>query len=216
MASCSPARPASWGWRSSRATSSAPTATSTRSCARRTRTRGRGAPSRHDRARCSGDEDAYAGRVTRRPRRHRAARALGLRPSGLASSWRRSVTDIVHCAASVSFSLPLEESRRDQRRGHPPDARVRPSSAASAAACGTSPTSPPRTWPGPTRASSREDDLDVGQDFRNAYERSKFEAEQLVRAHARPPADPGLPARASSSASSRAAGRRRSTSSTRR
>jgi long-chain acyl-CoA synthetase len=27
----------------------------------------------------------------------------------------------------------------------------------------------------------REDQLDVGQDFRNAYERSKFEAEQLVR-----------------------------------
>jgi long-chain acyl-CoA synthetase len=30
----------------------------------------------------------------------------------------------------------------------------------------------------------REDQLDVGQDFRNAYERSKFEAETLVRGHA--------------------------------
>jgi long-chain acyl-CoA synthetase len=29
-----------------------------------------------------------------------------------------------------------------------------------------------------------EDDLDVGQDFHNSYERSKFEAEQLVRRHA--------------------------------
>jgi nucleoside-diphosphate-sugar epimerase len=36
---------------------------------------------------------------------------------------------------------------------------------------------------GGRRGAYGEDDLDVGQGFRNAYERSKFESEQLVRAH---------------------------------
>ena len=48
------------------------------------------------------------------------------------------------------------------------------------------PRSRPRTSPAPTRAASAECDLDVGQGFHNTYEQSKFEAEQLVRAHAEP------------------------------
>jgi thioester reductase-like protein len=90
------------------------------------------------------------------------------------------VTTIVHSAASVSFSMGLEESREinvagtrrmlelarlAQERGglrcygHISTAYVAGTHAGRFAEC----------------------DLDVGQGFHNAYEQSKFEAEQLVR-----------------------------------
>ena len=47
----------------------------------------------------------------RRGRRHRAARASAC-PTRRAERLRGEVTTVVHCAASVSFDLPLEESRR--------------------------------------------------------------------------------------------------------
>ena len=47
---------------------------------------------------------------------------------------------------------------------------------------------------GTHRGEFSEEQLDVGQGFRNPYEQSKFEAEQLVHAHDRPAADPDLPA----------------------
>jgi thioester reductase-like protein len=93
------------------------------------------------------------------------------------------VARIIHCAASVSFTLGLEESRAINvegtrrmielgqlcaRRGEL-DAFVHVSTAYVAG-----------THPG----RFGEDELDVGQDFRNPYERSKFEAEQLVRGRA--------------------------------
>jgi long-chain acyl-CoA synthetase len=87
---------------------------------------------------------------------------------------------IVHCAASVSFTLGLEESRQinvagtrrmldlgelcAQRGGL--DSFVHVSTAYVAG-----------SHPG----HFGEHELDVGQEFRNAYERSKFEAEALVR-----------------------------------
>lgn len=92
------------------------------------------------------------------------------------------VGDIIHCAASVSFSLPLKESRainvagtrrllefgeRCQERG----GLRRFSYVSTAYVAGTH------------AGEFREDQLEVGQDFRNAYERSKFEAEQLVRSY---------------------------------
>jgi thioester reductase-like protein len=91
------------------------------------------------------------------------------------------VTTIVHCAASVSFTLPIEEAREInvagtrrmldfaqlaqergglQRYGHISTAYVAGTHAGGFAEC----------------------DLDLGQTFHNSYERSKFEAEQLVRA----------------------------------
>jgi len=90
------------------------------------------------------------------------------------------VTDVVHAAASVSFSLPLPQSRSinvegtrrildfahlSQRRG----GLRRMAYVSTAYVAGT--------HPGPFT----EDDLEVGQTFRNPYERSKFEAERLVR-----------------------------------
>jgi long-chain acyl-CoA synthetase len=96
------------------------------------------------------------------------------------------VTTIIHGAASIAFTLPLEEARainvQGTRRmlelaelaqarggldcyGHISTAYVAGTHAGRFAEC----------------------DLDVGQDFHNSYEQTKYEAEQLVRAR------PGLP-----------------------
>jgi thioester reductase-like protein len=129
----------------------------------------------------TGDPDAYRGRWTAVPGDAEAPR-LGIEPT-----WRRElaseVDDVVHSAASVSFSLPLEKSRRinvagtrrmlefaelcRERGGLRKFAYV-----STAYVAGDHP------------GRFGEDELDVGQGFRNPYERSKFEAEQLVREHA--------------------------------
>jgi thioester reductase-like protein len=111
---------------------------------------------------------------------------LGLDPAARERLARR-VTDVIHAAASVSFSLPLKESRRINvdgtrrmlelaelcsRRG----GLRRFSYVSTAYVAGDHP------------GEFREDQLSVGQEFRNAYERSKFDAEKLVRSYARRPA----------------------------
>ncbi len=91
------------------------------------------------------------------------------------------VSTIVHCAASVSFELPLEEIRGINVRGtermlefaklaqqHGGIERYAQVSTAYVAGTHT--------------GHFNEDDLDVGQGFRNTYEQSKFESEQLVHA----------------------------------
>jgi long-chain acyl-CoA synthetase len=98
------------------------------------------------------------------------------------------VEEIVHAAASVSFTLGLAESRAINVEG---TRRVLELGAA-AARCGgglrcLSYVSTAYVA-GTHRGAFAEDDLDVGQGFRNGYERSKFEAEELVRSHM-----PGLP-----------------------
>jgi thioester reductase-like protein len=90
---------------------------------------------------------------------------------------RSSVTTVVHCAASVSFDLPLEEARSvnvDGTRRVLEFARSctgleRFSYVSTAYVAGE---------PG---GLFREDQLAVGQRFRNPYERSKFEAEVMLR-----------------------------------
>jgi long-chain acyl-CoA synthetase len=107
---------------------------------------------------------------------------LGLAPASrdrIAST----VTEIVHCAATVSFTAGLSESRKINVDGTR-------NVLALAALCSQrgelrhfshiSTAYVAGTHPG----QFTEHDLDVGQRFRNPYERSKFEAEQLVRAHA--------------------------------
>jgi long-chain acyl-CoA synthetase len=94
-----------------------------------------------------------------------------------------NIADVIHCAATVSFSLPLERSREInvegtrrmlefgglcQELGHLEHFAY----VSTAYVAGTH------------EGEFTEDDLDVGQDFHNSYERSKFEAEQLVRRHA--------------------------------
>ena len=90
------------------------------------------------------------------------------------------VTTVVHCAASVSFDLSLEESRRvnvDGTRNVVAFAqrcrRLERLTYVSTAYVAGEP-----------RGLFREDQLDVGQRFRNPYERSKFEAERMIRSEA--------------------------------
>jgi nucleoside-diphosphate-sugar epimerase len=93
------------------------------------------------------------------------------------------VTAIVHSAASVSFSLPLDEAREINLEGtrnmlefaalameHGGIERYGHVSTAYVA--------------GTHAGRFTERDLDLGQQFHNTYERTKFEAEQLVQAQA--------------------------------
>jgi thioester reductase-like protein len=99
------------------------------------------------------------------------------------SRWERlagRVTTIVHGAASVSFSLPLDQARAINvegtrrmldlaERGRELGVLEHYAHISTAYVAGT--------HAGPYY----ERDLDVGQRFNNSYERTKFEAEQLVR-----------------------------------
>ena len=134
---------------------------------------------RHAMGTAFGDPDAHAGRVTavaadiERP-------DLGLEPRRLDALAER-IDRILHAAASVSFDLGLAESRginvsgtqhmldfadRAHRRG----GLARFTYVSTAYVAGTH------------RGEFSERDYDVGQGFRNAYERSKWESEGNVRA----------------------------------
>lgn len=91
------------------------------------------------------------------------------------------VTDIVHSAASVSFTLPLDRSRQINVEG---TRRMIELAERCQARGGLEHFSYVSTAyvAGTHKGSFGEDQLDVGQRFRNPYEQSKFEAEQLVRA----------------------------------
>jgi thioester reductase-like protein len=108
---------------------------------------------------------------------------LGLEPR-TADALAERVSTVIHCAASVSFSLGLEESRGVNVAG---TARM----ADLAERCATRGDGLDRFSyvstayvAGAHRGVFDEDSLDLGQDFRNPYERSKFEAEQLLRERA--------------------------------
>jgi thioester reductase-like protein len=139
------------------------------------------------------DDDEAAARLPEHGRLSAVAADLERPGLGLdaerAEELAERVTSVVHCAASVSFSLALEESRRVNVKGtgrvvdlaercaERGDGLERFSYVSTAYVAGAH------------RGEFSEEDLDVGQSFRNPYERSKFEAEQLVRRRAA-----GLPA----------------------
>jgi thioester reductase-like protein len=127
-----------------------------------------------------GAPDAYRNRLT-------AVRADIEEPGLGLDRWTRDalterVTDIVHSAASVSFALPLDRSRHINVAGTEEILRL--------ADCCRRRGGLERLGyistayvAGDCAGEFAEDQLDVGQRFRNAYEQSKFEAERLVRAH---------------------------------
>jgi thioester reductase-like protein len=105
---------------------------------------------------------------------------LGLDPA-VAQDVAGAVDEVVHGAAAVSFDLSLEQARAINVRGtremlelaglcHRHGGLRRFTYISTAYVAGLH------------KGRFGEDDLDVGQRFRNAYERSKFESEQLVRA----------------------------------
>lgn len=102
--------------------------------------------------------------------------------------WRlaRRVSSIVHCAASVSFTLPIAQARAinvQGTRGMLDFAELASANGELERYAHISTAYVAGTHTG--RFAER--DFDVGQQFNNSYEQSKFEAEQLVRAR------PGLP-----------------------
>jgi long-chain acyl-CoA synthetase len=144
---------------------------------------------RHVHALVRAEDDAAA--AARLPRHDRlSAVAADIERPGLGLDDRRTdalaerVSTVVHCAASVSFSMGLDESRavnvdgtrrmadlaaRCADRG---DGLERLSYVSTAYVAGTH------------AGCFAEDRLDVGQSFRNPYEQSKFEAERLLRERA--------------------------------
>src|SRR5919197_4574671 len=128
-----------------------------------------------------GDTEAYV---------HRAVALRGdlCRPGlGLTTVRREelaeAVADVVHCAASISFDLPLREAREINVEGTRQLLEL-----AALAQCrgGLRSFSHVSTAyvAGDWRGIFGEDDFASGQRFRNTYEQSKYEAELLVRQHA--------------------------------
>jgi long-chain acyl-CoA synthetase len=128
-----------------------------------------------------GDEaEAY------RPRVHAVAADMTAPGLGLTEAERievaERVTKIVHSAASVAFTLPLEEARAINREGTRRMLELADlvtehgglecyAHVSTAFVAGNHP------------GSFAECDHDVGQTFHNSYEQSKFEAERLIRSH---------------------------------
>ena len=130
------------------------------------------------------DDEAAAERLPAHARLSAVAGDIEQPGLGLSEEKRerlaQDVTTVVHCAASVSFDLSLEESRRvnvDGTRNVVDFAqrcrRLERLTYVSTAYVAGEP-----------RGLFREDQLDVGQRFRNTYERSKFEAERMIRSEA--------------------------------
>ena len=109
---------------------------------------------------------------------------LGLDPKR-ADELAREIDLVIHSAASVSFSMGLDESREinvggtrniidfAHRCAALGNGLQRLSYVSTAYVAGTHP------------GVFREDQLLEGQEFRNAYEQSKFEAERLIRGHSK-------------------------------
>jgi len=107
---------------------------------------------------------------------------LGLSAEGRARLLA-SVDRIVHCAASISFDLPLEDAREVNVRGVERVIELARDIAAAGSLRRLVHVSTAYVS-GRHAGEFGEADLDVGQEFRNTYERSKNEAERLLRAAA--------------------------------
>ncbi|MEA2374375.1 MAG: hypothetical protein QOD53_838, partial [Thermoleophilaceae bacterium] len=128
-----------------------------------------------------GLDHGYGGRVT--------GLAGDLEQPGLGLAQTRldelagQVTTVAHAAASVSFAQPLDEARRINVEGTErvlEFARLCERRGALERFAYVSTTYVAGAYDG----HFTEDDGDVGQEFRNSYERSKLEADQLVRREA--------------------------------
>ena len=118
-------------------------------------------------------------------KRVRAVRGDLLEPGlGLSAEDRRwlidSVERIVHCAASISFELPLAQAREINVRGVERVLELARAIAAGGSLRRIVHVSTAYVS-GRHAGEFLEQDLDVGQEFRNTYERSKHEAERLLR-----------------------------------
>jgi thioester reductase-like protein len=127
------------------------------------------------------NDDQAAGRLPAHERLTAVAGDIEQRNLGLADRsrerLRREVTTVLHCAASVSFDMPLEESRSVNVEG----TRRMLDFARSCTRLERFSYVSTAYVAGEPGGLFREDELAVGQHFRNPYERSKFEAELALR-----------------------------------
>jgi long-chain acyl-CoA synthetase len=93
-------------------------------------------------------------------------------------SLQSTVDQVIHCAAAIRFDLPLDIARSANTEGtrNVLAFAERLSSLRRFDYVGTA------FVAGERRGLIKEDELDVGQRYRNSYEQTKMEAEQLVRA----------------------------------
>ena len=128
-----------------------------------------------------GDADRHAGRLLA-VRGDVTEPGLGIEPERR-ERLAREVTDVVHSAASVSFSLPLARARSINLDG---TRRVLELADLCAERGGLNRFAHVSTAyvAGTHRGPFYEDDLDRRQHFNNTYELSKWEAEKLVRERA--------------------------------
>ena len=106
---------------------------------------------------------------------------------GLPVARRRALAEeaevIVHCGANVAFDQPLPEARRVNVGGT--ELVLALAQEARAINCLQRLVCVSTAYvAGQHTGTFTEDDLDIGQGFRNSYERSKFEAERFLRANA--------------------------------
>jgi long-chain acyl-CoA synthetase len=131
-----------------------------------------------------GEAFSYADRVEAVPG-DVTSPGLGLDPQTRARLGER--TDVIlHCAASVSFDLPLEQARAINVEGTRRVLELAHEATARGAGVKRLIHVSTAYVAGTYQGCFREGDLDVGQSFRNTYERSKFEAECLVAETAGP------------------------------
>ena len=124
---------------------------------------------------------AYCDRVVALPM-DLESRTLGL--GGRRSDWlAERVDDVIHCAASVAFAAPIAEQRATNVQGTRRMLELAQDCARRGGLRRFSYVSTAYVA-GDHTGTFAEEDLEVGQRFRNTYERSKFEAEQLVRSRA--------------------------------
>jgi thioester reductase-like protein len=97
------------------------------------------------------------------------------------ASLRSRVDHVIHCAATIRFDLPLEIARRDNTEG----TRHVLSFAEGLERLGRFDYIGTAYVAGQREGLIKEDELDVGQQYSNSYERTKMEAETLVRDFAR-------------------------------
>jgi thioester reductase-like protein len=124
------------------------------------------------------DPQAHAGRVVA-VRGDITQAGLGLDPRRRAEL-AEDVSEVVHAAASVDFDLPLQRARQSNVEGTRTVLELARMSARRGGLRRFSYVSTAYVA-GDHKGTFGEEELDVGQGFRNPYERSKFEAEQLVR-----------------------------------
>ncbi len=95
----------------------------------------------------------------------------------------REVTEIVHAAASVEFTLPLASARAINVDGTRQLLELGERCAREGAGLRRFSHVSTAYVAGTHRGHFAEDQLDRGQDFRNTYEQTKWEAERLLHAH---------------------------------